>query len=58
MCCPWRWSVSTRLSRLAAAGSTQDASRVRVGEPIPYDPHSTPEQTTQKLHAAMARLLD
>jgi long-chain acyl-CoA synthetase len=30
---------------------------VRVGEPIPYDPHSTPEQTTQKLQAAMAELL-
>jgi long-chain acyl-CoA synthetase len=30
---------------------------VRVGEPIPYDPHSTPEQTTQKLQAAMSDLL-
>jgi long-chain acyl-CoA synthetase len=30
---------------------------VRVGEPIPYDPHSTPEQTTQRLQAAMAKLL-
>lgn len=30
---------------------------VRVGEPIPYDPHSTPERTTQKLQAAMAELL-
>jgi 1-acyl-sn-glycerol-3-phosphate acyltransferase len=30
---------------------------VRVGEPIPYDPHSTPAQTTQKLQAAMAELL-
>jgi long-chain acyl-CoA synthetase len=30
---------------------------VRVGEPIPYDPHSTPEQTTHKLQAAMAKLL-
>jgi long-chain acyl-CoA synthetase len=30
---------------------------VRVGEPIPYDPHSTPEQTTQGLQEAMAKLL-
>ena len=30
---------------------------VRVGEPIPYDPHSTPEQTTERLHAAMSKLL-
>ncbi|WP_158786639.1 AMP-binding protein [Granulicella sp. L46] len=30
---------------------------VRVGEPIPYDPHSTPDQTTQRLQAAMAKLL-
>ncbi|HSY37355.1 MAG TPA: AMP-binding protein [Acidobacteriaceae bacterium] len=30
---------------------------VRVGEPIPYDPRSTPEQTTQRLQAAMAKLL-
>jgi long-chain acyl-CoA synthetase len=30
---------------------------VRVGEPIPYDSHSTPGQTTQKLQAAMAGLL-
>ena len=30
---------------------------VRVGQPIPYDPHSTPEQTTQKLQAAMGKLL-
>ncbi len=30
---------------------------VRVGEPIPYDPHSTPEQTTQRLQAAMTKLL-
>jgi long-chain acyl-CoA synthetase len=30
---------------------------VRVGEPIPYDPHSTPEQTTRKLQAAIANLL-
>jgi long-chain acyl-CoA synthetase len=30
---------------------------VRVGEPIPYDPQSTPEQTTQRLQAAMAKLL-
>jgi len=30
---------------------------VRVGEPIPYNPHSTPEQTTQRLQAAMAKLL-
>jgi long-chain acyl-CoA synthetase len=30
---------------------------VRVGEPIPYDPHSTPEQTTQRLQAAMLKLL-
>jgi long-chain acyl-CoA synthetase len=30
---------------------------VRIGEPVPYDPHSTPEQTTQRLQAAMAKLL-
>ncbi len=30
---------------------------VRVGEPIPYDPRSTPEQTTQRLQAAMIELL-
>jgi long-chain acyl-CoA synthetase len=30
---------------------------VRVGETIPYDPQSAPEQTTQRLHAAMAKLL-
>jgi long-chain acyl-CoA synthetase len=30
---------------------------VRVGEPIPYDPDSTPDQTTQRLQAAMAKLL-
>ncbi len=30
---------------------------VRVGEPIPYDPHSSPDQTTVRLHAAMAKLL-
>jgi len=30
---------------------------VRVGEPISYDPHSTPDQTTQRLQAAMAKLL-
>jgi long-chain acyl-CoA synthetase len=30
---------------------------VRVGEPIPYDPLSTPEQTTQKLQSAMSDLL-
>ncbi|MGA7159277.1 MAG: AMP-binding protein [Acidobacteriaceae bacterium] len=30
---------------------------VRVGAPIPYDPGSTPEQTTQKLHAAISELL-
>ncbi len=30
---------------------------VRVGTPIPYDPHSTPEQTTQRLQTAMANLL-
>jgi len=30
---------------------------VRVGEPISYDPRSTPEQTTQRLQAAMAKLL-
>jgi long-chain acyl-CoA synthetase len=30
---------------------------VRVGQPISYDPHSAPEQTTLKLHAAMAELL-
>ena len=30
---------------------------VRIGEPIPYDPRSTPEQTTQRLQAAMAALL-
>jgi long-chain acyl-CoA synthetase len=30
---------------------------VRVGEPIPYDSQSTPEQTTQKLRAAIAELL-
>jgi long-chain acyl-CoA synthetase len=30
---------------------------VRVGQPIPYDPQSTPEQTTQKLQAAMINLL-
>ena len=30
---------------------------VRVGEPIPYDPRSTPDQTTHRLQAAMAKLL-
>jgi long-chain acyl-CoA synthetase len=30
---------------------------VRVGEPISYDPHSTPDQTTQRLQVAMTRLL-
>ena len=30
---------------------------VRIGEPIPYDPHSTPDQTTQRLQTAMAKLL-
>jgi long-chain acyl-CoA synthetase len=30
---------------------------IRVGEPIPYDPLSTPEQTTQKLQSAMSDLL-
>jgi long-chain acyl-CoA synthetase len=30
---------------------------VRIGEPTPYDPHSTPEQTTRKLQAAIANLL-
>jgi long-chain acyl-CoA synthetase len=30
---------------------------VRVGEPIPYAPQSTPEQTTQRLQAAMEKLL-
>jgi long-chain acyl-CoA synthetase len=30
---------------------------VRVGEPISYDPRSTPEQTTQRLQAAMIELL-
>jgi long-chain acyl-CoA synthetase len=30
---------------------------IRVGEPIPYDLHSTPEQTTQRLQAAMTKLL-
>jgi len=30
---------------------------VRVGEPIPYNPQSTPDQTTQRLQAAMAKLL-
>jgi long-chain acyl-CoA synthetase len=30
---------------------------VRVGEPIPYDPHSTPEQTTLRLQTAMTKLL-
>jgi long-chain acyl-CoA synthetase len=30
---------------------------VRVGEPIPYDPISTPQQTTQRLQAAMSELL-
>lgn len=30
---------------------------VRVGEPIPYDPRSAPEQTTHRLQAAMAKLL-
>jgi long-chain acyl-CoA synthetase len=30
---------------------------VRVGEPIPYNPKSTPEQTTQRLQAAMTKLL-
>jgi long-chain acyl-CoA synthetase len=30
---------------------------VRVGEPIPYDPRSTPEQTTQRLQEVMAKLL-
>jgi len=30
---------------------------VRVGEPIPYDPQSTPDQTTQRLQAAMSKLL-
>ncbi len=30
---------------------------VRIGEPIPYDPHSAPEQTTQRLQTAMAKLL-
>ncbi len=29
---------------------------VRVGEPIAYDPQSTPEQTTRKLRAAIAQL--
>jgi len=31
---------------------------IRVGEPIAYDPHSTPEETTRKLQAAIAKLLD
>jgi hypothetical protein len=30
---------------------------VRVGDPIPYNPLSTPEQTTQRLQAAMSELL-
>jgi long-chain acyl-CoA synthetase len=30
---------------------------VQVGEPIAYDPHSTPEQTTQRLQAAMSAML-
>ena len=30
---------------------------VRVGEPIPYDLRSTPEQTTRRLQAAMTKLL-
>jgi len=30
---------------------------VRVGDPIPYDPQSSPDQTTQRLQAAMAKLL-
>ncbi|MGC9200131.1 MAG: AMP-binding protein [Acidobacteriaceae bacterium] len=29
---------------------------VRVGEPIAYDPQSTPEQTTRRLQAAIAKL--
>ncbi len=39
-----RWFRSGRIS-------------VRVGESIPYDPQSTPDQTTQRLHAAMVKLL-
>ena len=31
---------------------------VRVGEPIPYDPQRSPEQTTRKLRAAIAQLLE
>ena len=30
---------------------------VRIGETIPFDPRSTPEQTTGKLQAAIAQLL-
>jgi long-chain acyl-CoA synthetase len=30
---------------------------VRVGQPIPYDPQSPPDQTTRRLQAAMAALL-
>jgi len=30
---------------------------VRVGQPIAYNPHSTPEQTTQRLQETMARLM-
>jgi long-chain acyl-CoA synthetase len=39
-----RWFRSGRIS-------------VRVGESITYDPQSTPDQTTQRLHAAMVKLL-
>ncbi len=31
--------------------------KVRVGEPIPYDPLSTPEQTTQRLQSAISKLM-
>jgi long-chain acyl-CoA synthetase len=30
---------------------------IRVGNAIPYDPHSPPDQTTRRLQAAMAALL-